>query len=140
MLASQSQAVLVDFVGPCDYAPFAAKMLPGGAGQSVADLTKVAAVERNIPMNITKQGMFEFLGDAMNPKATTKEEGTEIGFGWCYLVNGHPAKASATDYKPAQSDRITWVHTYAVKILGQWQADASCIPTYEKYSQLFCSK
>ncbi len=140
LFTSQSHALLVEFVGPCEAKPFAAKLFTDVSDQSLATLTRIAAMDRDIPMTISKHGMFEFLDPGMNPKATVPMDHIEIGFGWCYLVNGQATSVSATEYFPNQAERITWVHTYSVKILGEWQTSASCVPTYQKYSDKFCSK
>ena len=140
LFTSQSHALLVEFVGPCEATPFAAKLFTDVSGQSLAALTKIAAQDREIPMTLSIHGMFKFFGEDINPKATTTMDNIKIGFGWCYLVNGQASSVSAAEYFPHQEGRITWVHSYSVNILGEWQTSASCVPTYQKYSDKFCSK
>jgi len=138
LLSLQSQALVVEFIGPCSKKSFAAQIISDVQGQSVEALTRIAAEKRNVPMSISQLGMFEFLGHEMNPKELTKIDHVEVGFGWCYQINGQVSSTSARDLVPNQQGRITWVHSFSLKVNGEWIQSAACIPTHTQYSELFC--
>lgn len=133
-----SNAVTIEFVGPCVEKPFLIHKSSSRDARTVGELT-IGILEKNrIPFQGTEKGLNQILSSPIGLDAMEVLSNNEmLSYGWCFEIDGIVPEVYPDEIPLGKSiHHITWFYGYAHYRNGEWIAQ--CQKSHLRKSPFIC--
>lgn len=136
-ISFQLNAIVVEFVGPCESTPFHIKEVEQQGHFSVGELTIKVLQESKIPFSGGDYGIIQISNSPIGEAALEIVNNQEMmAYGWCYEVDGFLQEVYPNEISAAGIKKIRWFYGYAHYRSGEWIAQ--CLESHKKRSPFIC--
>lgn len=138
LITTNSFAVTIEFIGPCDEKPFMRKTLSSVHEQTLGELTINLLEKEKIAYLGTEKGLNQVLNSPIGLDALEVIKDDEMmAYGWCFEVDGKIPELYPDEIRlDGKFNHIKWFYGYAHYLKGIWISQ--CQKSYLRKSPFVC--